>query len=174
MQIDSWFSWLNLTVTVQLWAPCVAQLCPTLCHSMDCSLPGSSVHGISQASNTGVGCNFLLQGIFLTQKSNPCLNVSCIGPISLHNLKLKDYYLGWKQKESFLCQFMTLVAEILISLRNALEGFGKADGTLDSQVMSFHNLVHSFLNGTSALPHSAANDPVFVVCSKTQIGWKMF
>ena len=75
-----------------------------------------------------------------------------------------------EQKESFLCQFMTLVAEILISLRNALEGFGKADGTLDSQVISFHNLVHSFLNGTSALPHSAANDPVFVVCSKTQIG----
>ena len=27
----------------------VIQLCPTLCDSMDCSLPGSSVHGISQA-----------------------------------------------------------------------------------------------------------------------------
>ena len=26
----------------------VAQLCPTLCDPMDCSLPGSSVHGISQ------------------------------------------------------------------------------------------------------------------------------
>ena len=25
------------------------QSCPTLCDSMDCSLPGSSVHGISQA-----------------------------------------------------------------------------------------------------------------------------
>ncbi|XP_008825226.1 L-dopachrome tautomerase isoform X3 [Nannospalax galili] len=49
------------------------------------------------------------------------------------------------------------------SFRNALEGFDKADGTLDSQVMSLHNLVHSFLNGTNALPHSAANDPVFVV-----------
>ncbi|XP_054302175.1 L-dopachrome tautomerase isoform X2 [Pongo pygmaeus] len=47
--------------------------------------------------------------------------------------------------------------------RNALEGFDKADGTLDSQVMSLHNLVHSFLNGTNALPHSAANDPIFVV-----------
>ncbi|XP_021519000.1 L-dopachrome tautomerase isoform X2 [Meriones unguiculatus] len=47
--------------------------------------------------------------------------------------------------------------------RNALEGFDKADGTLDSHVMNLHNLVHSFLNGTNALPHSAANDPVFVV-----------
>ena len=27
----------------------VAQSCLTLCHLMDCSLPGSSVHGISQA-----------------------------------------------------------------------------------------------------------------------------
>ena len=27
----------------------VAQLCPTLCNPMDCSPPGSSVHGISQA-----------------------------------------------------------------------------------------------------------------------------
>ena len=27
----------------------VAQLCPTLCNPMDCSLQGSSVHGIFQA-----------------------------------------------------------------------------------------------------------------------------
>ena len=28
----------------------ITQLCPTLCDPMDCSLPGSSVHGIFQAS----------------------------------------------------------------------------------------------------------------------------
>ena len=28
---------------------------------MDCSLPGSSVHGILQANNTGVDFHFLLQ-----------------------------------------------------------------------------------------------------------------
>ena len=27
----------------------IAQSCPTLSHTMDCSLPGSSVHGIFQA-----------------------------------------------------------------------------------------------------------------------------
>ena len=27
----------------------VAQLCPTLCDTMDCSPPGSSIHGIFQA-----------------------------------------------------------------------------------------------------------------------------
>ena len=47
--------------------------CPTLCDPMDCSPPGSSVLGILQAKNTGVGCHALFQGIFLTQGSNPCL-----------------------------------------------------------------------------------------------------
>ena len=48
------------------------QSCLTLCNTMDCSLPGSSVHGDSPGKNTGVGCNFLLQGTFLTQESNLC------------------------------------------------------------------------------------------------------
>ena len=45
----------------------------TLCDPVDCSPPGSSVHGIFQARNTAVGCHFLLQGIFLTQGSYPGL-----------------------------------------------------------------------------------------------------
>ena len=51
---------------------CVTQSYPTLCHPVNCSPPGSSVHGILPGKNTRVGCNFLLQ-IFLTQGSNPCL-----------------------------------------------------------------------------------------------------
>ena len=39
----------------------------TLCHLMDCSLPGSSVHGDSPGKNNVVGCHDLLQAIFLTQ-----------------------------------------------------------------------------------------------------------
>ena len=42
----------------------VAQSCPTLC---DCSPPGSSVHEIFPGKDTGVGCHFLLQGIFPTK-----------------------------------------------------------------------------------------------------------
>ena len=34
---------------------------------MDCSPPGSSVHGDSPGNNTGVGCHALLQGLFPTQ-----------------------------------------------------------------------------------------------------------
>ena len=38
----------------------VVQLCPTLCDPMDCSPPGSSVHGDSPGKNTGVGCHAFL------------------------------------------------------------------------------------------------------------------
>ena len=48
----------------------VAQLHPTLRYSMDCMLPGSSVHGIFQARILESGCCFLLQGIFPTQGLN--------------------------------------------------------------------------------------------------------
>ena len=40
---------------------------------MDCSLPGSSVHGEFPGENTGVGCHALLQGIFPTQGLNTSL-----------------------------------------------------------------------------------------------------
>ena len=50
----------------------VAQLCPTLCDYMDCSLLGSYVYGGSPGKNTGVGCHALLQGIFPIQGLNPC------------------------------------------------------------------------------------------------------
>ena len=49
------------------------QSCLILHDPMDCSPPGSSVHGVFQARNTEVGSHFLLQGIFLTQGLNPCL-----------------------------------------------------------------------------------------------------
>ena len=92
------------------WRAEVAQSCLALCDPMDCSPPGSSLHGIFQAwilewvaisfsrgsfpprheywsglpfpspgdlphpgKNTGVGCHFLLQGIFPTQGSHPGL-----------------------------------------------------------------------------------------------------
>ena len=49
------------------------QSCLTLCDPMNCSPPGSSVHGVSPGKNTGVGCHALFQEIFPTQGSNLCL-----------------------------------------------------------------------------------------------------
>ena len=63
--------------------PCVSACSrglPTVCvgrsvvsdslRPLDCSPRSASVHGISQTRYTGVGCRFLLQGIFPTQGSN--------------------------------------------------------------------------------------------------------
>ena len=62
------------------------QSCPTPWDPVDYrSPPGSSVHGDSPAKNTGVGCHFLLQGVFLTQGSNPVSYVSCIGRRGLYH-----------------------------------------------------------------------------------------
>ena len=41
---------------------------------MNCSPPGSSVHEDSSGEKTGVGCHAFLQGIFVTQGSNPGLS----------------------------------------------------------------------------------------------------
>ena len=80
----------------------VAQLCPTLCDPMDCSVPGSSVHGDSPGKNTGVGCHALLQGIFPTQGLNPGL---------LHSRWIL-YHLGHQGSPQFR-SFLMLVKEIL-------------------------------------------------------------
>ena len=47
------------------------QSCPAPCDPMDCSPPGSSVHGDSPGKNTGVCSHALLHGTFLTQEPNP-------------------------------------------------------------------------------------------------------
>ena len=59
----------------------VAQLCPAPRDPMDCSPPGTSVHGDSPGKTTGVDCHAPLQGIFPTQGSNPglwhCRQILC-------------------------------------------------------------------------------------------------
>ena len=60
ISIDMYVPWEKRNVTVL-----ITQLRPTLGNHMDCSSPGSSVHGDSLGKNTGVGCHSFLQGIFL-------------------------------------------------------------------------------------------------------------
>ena len=65
--------WTELNCGKDSLSSVVAQSCPTLCNSMDCCLPGSSVYGDSPGKNTGMDCHSLLQGIFPTQGLNPGL-----------------------------------------------------------------------------------------------------
>ena len=55
----------------------------TPCDPMDCSLPGSSVHGDSPGKNTGVGCH----NIFLDDIINPNLahtREAMVLPLTVH------------------------------------------------------------------------------------------
>ena len=72
---SSLFSWHDILTFLQRKKvkTLVAQSCLTPCDPMDCSPSDFSVHGDSPGKNTGVGCHSLLQGIFLTQWSNPGL-----------------------------------------------------------------------------------------------------
>ena len=53
--------------------------CPTLCNPMDCSLPGSSVHGISQARILKWVSISLSWGSFQPKDQSRISCVSCIG-----------------------------------------------------------------------------------------------
>ena len=67
------FQLLDQCLALCLYACLVTQLCPVLGNPLDCFLPGSSVHGISQARILEWVNHFLLQGISSTQESNLCL-----------------------------------------------------------------------------------------------------
>ena len=61
-----------ISISLNTYVLCclVTQSCPTHCNLMDCSPLDSSIHGDSPGKNTGVGCHVILQGIFITQRSN--------------------------------------------------------------------------------------------------------
>ena len=60
----------NSTHSLKSTKVLVAQSCPTLCEPMDCSLPGSSVHGIFQARILEWIAISFSRGIFPTQGLN--------------------------------------------------------------------------------------------------------
>ena len=64
----------------------------------DCSPPGSSVHGVIPGKNTGVGSHSLLQGIFLTQGSNPNLLHWQVDSLPLSHRGSPQ--LGWESNSS--------------------------------------------------------------------------
>jgi len=81
------------------------------CVQLCAILSGSSVHGILQAKNTGVGCYALLQGIFPTQGLTPhlfCLLHWQVGPLplALPAKPLKKCMSGYKEPRSCLEEFL--------------------------------------------------------------------
>ena len=107
-----------------LWNVCssVAQSYSTLPDPVDCSPPVSSVHGDFPGKNTRVGCYFQLQGIFLTQGSNPhLLQVSCVAgrfftaepPASMgrSSFHLNPLF-SWEGRYPLTCQFPPCIGHL--------------------------------------------------------------
>ena len=68
----------------------VTQSCPALRDPVDRRPPGSSVHRLPQARTLEWVANFLFQGIFPTQGSNPCL-LWC-----LHRRQVLYHFATWE------------------------------------------------------------------------------
>ena len=66
----------------------VAQSCPTLCDPMDCSLPGSSIHGIFQAR--------VLEWVAISFTRGSSQNIGVLPSASLLPMNIQDWFpLGW-------------------------------------------------------------------------------
>ena len=68
-ELSRWKTAWQFLARLNILLPCVCvpkslQSYLTLCDPMDCSPPGSSVHGGFPGKNTGMGCPILLQVIF--------------------------------------------------------------------------------------------------------------
>ena len=86
----------------------VAQSCLTLWDPMDCSPPGSSVHGGSPGKNTRVSCHALLQEIFPPQGSNPG-SLHCRGILNQLNCQGRSRITIW-----FSSSMSEYISKILI------------------------------------------------------------
>ena len=75
---------------------CMLSCIPLFCDPMDCSLPGSSVHGIFQANR--MSFHFLLHGIIPSQGSNP----------DLHWRQILDHWTTWETSCVVLTAFTLL------------------------------------------------------------------
>ena len=100
----------------------VAQLCLTLCDSMDCSLPGSYVHGIFQAR--------ILEWVAISKKGNTkeCSSY-CTIPLISHASKVMLKILQARLQQYVNCEFPDVQA-----------GFRKGRETRD-QIANIHWII---------------------------------
>ena len=75
----------------------VALLCPTLCIRMDCSPPGSSVHGISQARILEWAAIAFSRGSFPPRDQISITYVSCTGRLILYHLATREAQHDFKE-----------------------------------------------------------------------------
>ena len=130
------------------------------CNPTDCSTPRCSVHGIFPGKNTGVGCHFLHQGIFLTQGSWQVDSLPLVPPgepplyqilpiTQPFSIYIKYYpyisflsvYLFWRLQEIF---FFPLYHCYLFFLFNTFSVFIEISQTKTAQIFKTQILFNLF------------------------------
>ena len=85
----------------------VAQSCLALCDPMNCSPPGSSVHGVSPGENTGVGCHVSHRGILnIDNPTNISIQESSWSPLK-DGYTLLFYVTVWNILDFFVLAEVT-------------------------------------------------------------------
>ena len=103
-----------------------------ICNPVDCSLPGSSVHGIFPGKNIVVGCHSLLQGIFPTQGSNSCILHLLRWPMDFYQLVPPG-----KPLLSLVAPFLIHTISVFSDLLVGLWGWGKTLAMENTRLTSF-------------------------------------
>ena len=111
---------------------------------MDCSLPGSSVHGDSPCKDTGVDCHDLFQGIFPSKVLNPglphCRQV--LYHLSHQGRSTKHAYILLRQTQCSLYETVR-VARVLQELSSFVPWTLHAGSSGKSQLRACFLLHHS-------------------------------
>ena len=89
------------------WWAIVAQSCPTLCDPMDCSPPGSSVHGIPQARILERVAISFLRAYFCLNKFLLFFNL----PVSEFFL-WREFFFYWEYRHSWLNHWPLIIKSI--------------------------------------------------------------
>jgi len=144
----------------------VAQLCPTLHNPMDCSPPGSSIHGIFQAR---VSCHCLLQQIVETFHN-------------MHYPHLCQTIILAQMSQQHRFGFPKTILNMLVTSENFKTYLVFADGIQEHSLFKVHfslicgySFSHARLQPDQPSHHPLRILPVSAppnVCSKSDLGFK--
>ena len=148
----------------------VTKSCPSLCDPVDCSPPGSPVHGYSPGKSAAVGCHFLLQGIFPTLGSN-------LGLLHCRSILYHLSCQGWLNSVPCqLCAHYTSVSSDLGAVLGTLPTLtvnlpGTIQGLVPTQQMK--GRLNNLPRVTQVWPKSVAlqTHTFFASCHKKTLWW---
>ena len=142
-------------------------------------LPGYPVHGDSPGKNTGVGCRFLLHGVFLTQGLNLCLlhwQADCLPLFAIWEAPVYLKTLRNLPQESLTFFFFFALTFGKVSLVNCVWSWGASPSLLGSthHCLSFLCFIYALGTTTSwltAVLQSDTNSLIPSRCSYTHWNW---